>query len=124
MPDAIGAADMYRLTDVGSVGDFARVTRAGEIVLARIRECSGMRRRWISELAAREVESNHPTMLVTNRQSRQLDRHLGGHVSQSADDHAPHRAAIALGTLEAAERRLDRLSQREPAPNVEHRRIP
>src|ERR1051326_4406636 len=124
MPDAIGAADMYRLTDVGSVGAFARVTRAGEIVLARIRECSGMRRRWISELAAREGEPNHPAMLVTNRQSRQLDRHLGRHVSQSANDHAPHGATIAFGALQPTERRLDRLSQREPVPNVEHRRIP
>src|SRR5689334_4168158 len=113
MPDAIGAADMYGLADVRCIGAFARVTRAGEIVLARVRERGGMRRRWISKLAAREVESNHATMLVTYGQSRQLDRHLGRHVSQSANDHAPHGAAIALGALERAERCLDRLSQRK-----------
>ena len=42
---------------------------------------------------------------------------------QPADDHPPHRAAVALGALESAQRRLDRLAERQPAAHVEHRRV-
>ena len=45
-------------------------------------------------------------------------------MSQSAHDHAAHRAAVALGALESAQRRLDRFVEGQSAADVEHRRVP
>ena len=107
--------DVNGLAHRRRVGAFAGVTGAREIVLARVRERRGVRRRRIPELAAGEIEPDDAAMLVRDREPRELERHVGRQVAKAADDDARHRAAVALGALESAERRLDRLAEREAA---------
>src|SRR6478672_2110261 len=96
-------ADVHRLADVGK----------------RLR----VRRRRIPELTTGEIERDDAAMLVANGESRELHRRRRIEMTQAADDHSPHRAALTLGTLESAERSFDGFAERQASLDVQDRAI-
>ena len=123
MPDPPGTTIVQGLPDrVGAVS-FARVTRARHAMLRRVRERPRMVARRVAPLGSGEIESDHARGAVLGRRARQLERLGRRPGADPAHDHSDLGAGLRLAALDAGERRLDRLRQRERGP-VQQRRIP
>jgi hypothetical protein len=113
--DAMRAADVDRLVDrLGAVG-LARVDRDVDVVVADELERGAVVLGRVIVLGAGEVEADDAAVLVRDGELRHLERALGRHVADPADDDVRLDAVLVLRGAEALEHGLDHGREREPA---------
>ncbi len=94
--DAVRAADVDGLRNrLGAVG-LARVDRDVDVVVAHELERRAVVLGGVVVLGAREVEPDDAAALVGDRELRHLERVLGGHVADAADDDVRLDAVLLL----------------------------
>jgi hypothetical protein len=121
--DAMRAADVNGLGDrLGPVG-LASVNRDVDVVVAHELEGRLVMLGRVVVLRAGEIEPNDAATLVSNGKLSHLERALGRHVADAADDDIRLDPVLLARLPQAFEHAFDDRRQLEPATGVKHRRI-
>ena len=122
--DAVGAADVDRLSHrLGAVG-LARVDRAVDVVVPHELEGLLVVLGRVVRLGARQIEAHHAAPLVGHGELGHLVARLRRDVPDAAEDHARFDAVRLAGPAQAVQHRLDDGGELETVLRVQHRRVP